>query len=160
MGHHHRVYTGFNCVLEGRQLDSIEARPIASHFSNTEMRIGRRIAVPGKMLGGDEHPALMGAADIGRHKIADLRRISSEGTRVDDGIGGIGIHVGIGKEILMHADGSRFERGDAAKDFCILHFACGSEGHRMRKDGRAIQAHGNATLKISGDNQGQLRRSL
>src|ERR1019366_8664459 len=69
-------------------------------------------------------------------------------------------HVGIGKEIPMHSDGPRLERGDASKGFGIFRFAGSSKSHRMGKDGGAIQTHGHAALEICRDNEGQLRRSL
>ena len=87
-------------------------------------------------------------------------RVFSERARVDDGIRWIGIHVGIGKEIPMHSNGSRLERGDASKGFGILWFAGRSKGHGMGKNGRAIQTHGHAALEIGRDNEGQLGRFL
>ncbi len=64
----------------------------------------------GKMFGGGHHPAFMRALDVGRDQIADLFGIFSEGACVDDGIGGIGIHIGIGKKIPVNADGARLLR--------------------------------------------------
>src|SRR6202023_2334957 len=104
---HHGIHSGLDGVLEGWQLDRIEPRPVASNLSEAEMRIGSSVAVSRKVFGRDQHAAFVGALDVGRHEIADLLRVFSEGARVDDGIRRIGIHVSIGKEIPMHSNGTR-----------------------------------------------------
>src|SRR3981081_211123 len=115
MRYHHRVHSRLNRLLEGWQLDRIQTRSVAGDLSEAEMRIGSSVAVSGKVFGCDQHPALVSASDVCRHKIADLLRVFSEGTRVDDGIRGVRIHVSIGKEIPMHSDGTRFKGSDPSK---------------------------------------------
>src|ERR1035438_7690052 len=114
----------------------------------------------GKVFGGGQHPALVGAADISRYKISDRGGIAAEGARVDDRIRRIGIYVGVGEEIPLHSDGARFEGGNATKEFGVFDFAGGSEGHGVGKDGGAIQAHGDAAFKVGSDDQRQLRGAL
>ena len=92
---------GENAIYHG-----IEPRPIGTDLSNAEMRIRGGVAVPRKMLGRGEHAALVSAFDVRRHKITDLLGVFAERAYVDDGIRGVGIYVGIGKEIPVHSDGA------------------------------------------------------
>ena len=138
MRHHHGIHTGLNRAPERWQFNRIEPRPVACDFSEFKMRIGRGVAVSGKVFGRGQHRALVSAANVCRHEIADLLRVLSERTRVDDGIRWIGIHVGDGKEIQVHSDGPRFQSRDASKGLGIYRFAGSSKCHRMRKYGGAI----------------------
>ena len=120
------------------------------------MRIGCGIAVSRKVFGCHQHSPFVSALNVRRHEIAHLLRIFSEGTRVDDGIRRIGVHVSIGKEIPVHSDGPRFQRGDASKGFGIFGFAGSSKGHRVGKNGSPIQTHGHAALEVRFHQQRQL----
>ena len=109
------------------------------------------------MFHGREHPALVRSLDVGRHQIADLLGIFSERSRVDDGIGGIRVHVGIRKEIPVHADGSRFLRRNASEVLRVFELAVGAEGHGVRKVRAPHQPRRNPALKIRRKQQRQLR---
>jgi hypothetical protein len=99
----------------------------------------------------------MRALYVGRDQIADLLGIFSEGARVDDGIGGVRVHVGVGEKIPVNADGTRLFGGDAAEGFGVFCFAVAAESHGVRKYGGAHQAHGDAAFKIGREQQRQLR---
>ena len=154
--HHHGIHSRLNRAPEWRQLNRIQARPVARDFSQAKMRIGSGVAVSGKVFGRGQHEALVGAPNVRRHEIAHLLRVFSERARVNDGIRRVGIHVGHGKEIPMHSDGPRLQPGDASKGFGIFRFAGSSKSHRMGKNSSAIQPHRHAALKICRDNKGQL----
>ena len=81
-------------------------RAINIHTGNSKMRVGSRVAVARKVLNRGQHPAFMRAFDIGGNQIAHLLWIFSKRARVDDGIRGIRIYVGIRKEIPVHPDGA------------------------------------------------------
>ncbi len=139
---------------KGLQLDRLQPSAVAGDLSEAEVRIGGGVAVSGKMFGRDQHAVFVSTPNIRCHEIADLLRVLSERTSVDDGIRRIGIHVSVGKEIPMHSDGPRFEGADASKGFGIFRFAGRCKGHGMGKNGGAIQSHRHAALEIGRDNQG------
>ena len=156
MGDHDGIHATLNSFLERGQFDGLQMRDIAVHAGDAEVGIGIGIAVSRKVLGSSEHASCMCAADVSSKQIAHLLGIFSKGTRVDDGICGIGVDVRYRKEIPVHADGTRFLRCDPTKIFGIFRFAGGSKGHGVREDSGSIQTHGNTPLKISGEYQWQL----
>src|ERR1035438_9696122 len=86
---------------------------------------------------GGQHSRLARALNVGRDQIADLFRILSERTRVNDWIGGIRVYVGVGKEDPVNAYGAGFLGGDAAEGLGVFELAVSSEGHGVRKVGGA-----------------------
>jgi hypothetical protein len=60
----------------------------------------------------------------------------------------------------MNADGAGFPGGDASEGFGVLQLAGSAEGHRVREVRRTHQARGDSALKISGEEQGELRLFL
>ena len=124
------------------------------------MRVGRSVAVSRKVLHRGQHSGFVRSLNVGRDQIADLFGIFSEGTRVDDGIGGIRVHVRVREKIPVHADGSGFLTSDEAESLGVFDIAIGAKGHRVRKVGGPQQAHGEAALKISREQQRQLRFPL
>ena len=124
------------------------------------MRIDSRVAVAGEMLCRGEHGAGVRAFDVGGYIIGDLRGIFAKRAYVDDGIGGVGIHVGVWEEIPLHTDGARLQSSDASHFFRVFWITGSAKGHRVRKYGSAIQAHGNTALEIGGDDERELRLFL
>ena len=149
--HHDGIDSGGDGSAERRQFHGIQARPVAGDLGQAEMRIGCGVAVAGEMFGRGHHSVGARSLDVGGYEIADLLRIFSEGARVDDGVRGIRVDVGIGKEIPVHADGARLLGGDAAEGLRIFCLSGGAEGHGVREHGRAMKAHGDAALKIGGE---------
>src|SRR5271165_4838590 len=108
------------------------------------------------MLGGGQHAALVSATYVGGDVVADLLRVLAKRARVDDGIGGVGVDVGIRKEIPVDADGAGFDGGDAAEGFGVFQMSGGPEGHRVRENRSAVEAHGDAAFEVGGHNQREL----
>ena len=158
--HHHRIHSGCNRLAKRRKFDGIQARPISAHARHSQVRVGGRVAVSGKMLHRRQHAALMRALDICGDHVADLLRILSKRTRVDDGIRRIRVHVRIRKEIPMHPDRARFQRRDAPKIFRVLQLAVGAEGHRVREIRAPDQPDRHPALEIRRNQQRQLRFAL
>src|SRR5215471_3092578 len=102
----------------------------------------------GEVLDRGQHSLLVGAANVCRSQVAYLPRILPERPGVDDGVGGVGINVGVGEEIPVNPNGARFKRSDAAKIFGILWFSRRSECHGMWENRGAIQAHRQAALEV------------
>src|SRR5436305_14332307 len=102
------------------------------------MRIGTRVAVSWKMLGGGKHAFLPRAFDVSAHQAGDLGGIFAKSARIDDGGGGLGIHVGNRKEVPLHSNGTPLLRHSLAGLCSTLRFTGSAEGHGMRKAGHAI----------------------
>ena len=71
------------------------------------------------------------------------------------GFAGVGVDIGIGKEIPVHADGARLLGRDAAEGFGVLRLSGSAEGHGVREHGCAMETHGDSALKVGGEEQRQ-----
>ncbi len=121
------------------------------------MRINVGIAVAGKVFGGRQHSVLVRALDVGRGHLADEGRVLTEGSRVDYGIGGIGVDIGVGEPVPLHSDGARFHGGDAPGLAGIVEIVGSAEGHGMRESGDFVQTHAQASLEIGSEDERKLR---
>ena len=97
----------------------------------------------------------MRSLDVGGDEISHLLRVLAERPGVDDGVGGIGIHVRIRKEIPVNADGARFFCVDAAEVLGVRRAAHCAKGHRMGKNRGADKTHRYSALKVGGEEQRQ-----
>ena len=104
--HHHGIDPRRDGLTERRQFNGVKVGAVNVDAGDAEMRIGGRVAVTGEVLHCGQHSAFMRARDIGCDQIADLLGVFSERARVDDGIGRIRVHVGVGEEIPVNADGA------------------------------------------------------
>ena len=87
--------------------------------------------------------------------------IRAEGSRTDDGIRRVGIHIGDGKQIPVHADCTAFLRCDATEFLSVRGLPRRTERHRMGKHGCAEKARRQYTLfEVSGNQKRQLRFRL
>ncbi len=129
---------------------------VTVHTGNAEMRVGSGVAVTREVLHRSQHSRLVRSLNVGRDQIAHLFGIFSEGSRVNDGVGGIRVHVGVREKIPVHTDGSGFLGGDAAEGLRVLDVAIGSEGHGVRKVRGPQQPRGDTALKVSREQQRQL----
>ena len=57
MRHHHRIDSRGDRLAKRRKLDRIQVSAVAVHAGHAEMRIGRGIAVTGKMFYRGQHSA-------------------------------------------------------------------------------------------------------
>ncbi len=158
---HDRIDSSLDGFAERRQIDRLQLRRVVVDSSYGQMGVRRRVAVAGEMFGGRHHSARPCAADISRHQVSYLLRIFPKGTRTDNWVRGIGIHVGHRKEIPMHAQRTALLCGDAAELLGIGQFASGPEGHGMRKDGGSKKTRRkNTPLEVAGNQQRQARFCL
>ncbi len=153
--HHDRIDARRDGLAEGRQFHGVQSRPVSSDLGDAEVGIGRGIAMAGEMLGRRHHSAGARSPNIRGDEISDLLGILSERTGVDNGVGWIGVYVGVGKEIPVHPDGARLLGGNAAEGLGVLLFPSRAEGHGVRKRGCTAKTHGHTTLKIGGEEQRQ-----
>ena len=86
---------------------------------DAKVRVRAGIAVTREVLGGGQHSVRSRPADVGGHQCSDLLRVGAERSRADDRIRRIGIHVGDGKQVPVHADRTAFLRRNAAEFFRI-----------------------------------------
>src|SRR6267378_5796190 len=72
---HYCADTGIDCGTKRNELNRIE--PCASHIDLRQpaMRVSSRVAMPGKVLGGGHHAAVLRAFDKGGDETADLNGI-------------------------------------------------------------------------------------
>ena len=127
------------------------------------MRIGCRVAMPGKVLRGRQNARprhRVRARNECGNECRHIVRVLSVGADIDDRIVGIVVDVGIGKKEPLHTQRARFPRRDFAFDMRLFRIARGCECHCVRKDRRRIHSHGSAALEIGGDKQRNLRQPL
>ncbi len=115
---------------------------------------------PGKMFGGGDGAVFLHAANELRDVFGDGLRIFAERTHVDDGIVGIVIHVGIGREDPVHAGGARFEGNGLADNVGELGIASGGDGHGGREGSAFVEAHAGARFKVGAKKQRNFRAAL
>src|SRR5689334_291183 len=108
------------------------------------------------MFDRGEHSVFAGASNVCSYQITDLHRIFAKRTGVNDGVCRVGIDVCIGEKIPMHADSTRLGGSDSTEVFREIIFASCTERHSVRKHYRAVEPHGDATLKIGSDQQREL----
>ena len=123
MRNHDRIHTSFNGLTKGRQFDGLQARHSPVTCATLRCESVAVSPCPGKCLTVVSIPVGARAANVSRNEVAHLLRIFSERAGIDDGICGIGIHIGIGKEIPMHSDGAGFLGADAAEGFGVIEFS-------------------------------------
>src|SRR5689334_15678335 len=99
-----------------------------------------------------QHSLRARAADVGRHEIADLLRIRAERTSPDDGVGRVGIYIGDGKQVPVHAKSPALLRRDATELLGVSQVPGSAKSHRVRKYSRSEKMRRQDTpLKISRD---------
>ena len=158
MCRHHRIHSRRNCFLERRQIDGAQVLQIVVHHGDGKVRVGCGIAVPWEMLCGSQHSIGSRAADVSGHEIAHLVGVAPERARPDDGVRGIGIHVGDGKQIPVHPQGPALLRCNASELLCIFQVPGRSKSHRMREHRRSKEVRRkNPALEVPSDQQRQVR---
>src|SRR3954471_14315109 len=108
------------------------------------------------MLSGSKNAGGGRGANEGGGELADLMRIFTPGTRIDDGVLGVGVYVGDGKKIPLHSDSPRFLCGDAREGLSISRIPGRGESHGVREDSGAVEAIREAAFKVGGEEQGQV----
>ena len=150
---HHGVCPGVNGRAEGWKIDLLNLFAGSIYRRHSQVRVGCRVAVSGKVLGRGQKPRAARAADIGAHQRANLRGIFSKRTSVDDRIDWVGIDVSNRHQVPLHADGARFLRHHAPKPLRQFRLAGGAERHAVRKHRGSIQAHGEAAFIVGSHKQ-------
>ena len=94
-----------------------------------EVRVLRRVAVPGEVLRAHRDALGLVCGDPGRGVGADELGVGAEAAHADDRIVGVGVDVGIRREVEVDADRAQFER-DGAGDLGgqSRHRRCGRAG--------------------------------
>src|SRR6195256_6125334 len=90
---------------ERGELDAVQMRAVARYSRQIEMRIGACVAVTGKMFRGRQPAVFFDTAYECRDELGHARRVFAEGARVDNGIAGVAVDVGIGREDPRNARG-------------------------------------------------------
>ena len=111
---HHPVDTRFHCAPERQKLDRVQ--PLAGPLDGGElqMAVGGGVSVAGKVFGRGEESSRARPFHEARGQVRDQGRVFAEGTDVDDGVVGIVVDVGDGRERPVHAQRPALPRGHFA----------------------------------------------
>ena len=136
-----------------REFHAVQVSAVARNGGEIEMRIRAGIAVAGEMFRGGEAAILLDAAHERGDEFGNARRVFAERARIDDGIVGIAVDVGVRRENPRNSDRSAFQRRNLSHRVGVFGAACGGDGHGVRKRRALFDAHGGAALEIRGDEQ-------
>ena len=161
MRRHNSVHSGFDRLAERRQVDGAQHRQILVDSWDGKVRVGPCIAVTREVLGRGQHTVRSRAAYVGRDQRPYLLRVGSKCAGADDGISRVGIYVGNGEKVPVHADRSAFLGRNATELLGVGHLASRPKGHGVRKHRSAKKTRRkDALLKVSGDQKWHLRLLL
>ena len=124
------------------------------------MRIGSRIAMPGKMFCGGNHAGMLRACDEGCDKSADVDRIFAIRANVDDRIRGVVVYVRHRRVNLLNAHGSRFAAGELAGAARVIRISGRGNCHVPGEIHCVVKAHARSCFQIRGDQEGVFRQLL
>ena len=126
---HSRLVPG-NRGAKGNKFEALQAILVRSNNRKIDVRIARSITVARKMFRGCQRAVFFHAAheffDEFRHSL----RVFSKRPRIDDGIAGIIVYVGIGRVDPVNADGASLESCDFAHEVGVAGIAGGRYRHR------------------------------
>ena len=88
---------------KGTNSTALEPRAGDVQAGQRLVRVGRRVAVTGKVFDGGGDALLLQPLDKGDHVGRDVRGVVAKGALADHRVLGIVIHVGDGREVDVHA---------------------------------------------------------
>src|ERR1700730_1052726 len=103
MAGHNTVSAGSDRGAEGNQFQFLQTLPVSVNHRKIDVRIRGGVAVPWKMLCSCKATVFLHAAHKLGHVLSDFLWVFAEGTRVDNGIVGIVVDVGVGRVNPMDA---------------------------------------------------------
>jgi hypothetical protein len=104
VGNHKTAYALSGQFAERKQLNAVQSRSVVQDEGQVQMRVHIGIAVAGKVFGASHHAVVLHA--FGVHIAFDgyIVAVFAERTGVDDGVGGVVVHIGNGGKIDVNAD--------------------------------------------------------
>ncbi|MBA7622639.1 hypothetical protein ES703_30017 [subsurface metagenome] len=157
---HDRLHTRLDDLLKGIELDFFQAFPVSFYGRKNAVRILVRISMARKMLGCGNEPILLAASDEGDGQAADLGRIFSEGSCVDDRVVRIDIHIDHRSICHMDPQCSAFPGSDLAHEIGLVLRPCGSNPHKRGKQRGSCDLVPDTSFKIRGDQKRDFRQFL
>ena len=100
--------------------------PAGGHHGHAVVGVHRGVAVAGEVLGAGGHAGDCMPADEGPGVAGDQVGVGAEGPQADDGVVGVGVHVGRGREVDGDAGGgqvARQVRGERLGQRHVVHHA-------------------------------------
>src|SRR5439155_16122497 len=94
---------------EGNEFKLIKSSAVRANYREINVRVCSRVAVARKMFGRRQSVIFLHAANELVHKLRDALRIFAEGSRVDDRISRIVVHIRVRRIDPVNSDGARFE---------------------------------------------------
>ena len=112
------------------------------------MRVGRRVAVAWEVFGGGDDALALRALDEGGDEARHLRGVFAETADVDDGVRGVVVHVGDGREELLDAERAGLARRQLALSARVVGVSGRADGHVPRKVCRVVEAHAASGFEV------------
>ena len=115
-----------------------------------EVRVGRGVAVAGKVLGRRDHAAVPDAADVRAGHVRHELHILAERADVDDRIPGVVVDVDDGIEVDGDAERTALFGRQPSGAIGQLGVSRGADRHRARQPRRAGHHVADAALEVGG----------
>ena len=145
---HHRIRSRLDARRKRRQLHRIQPLGRCIHPRHLQVRIRVRIAMPGKVFQRRQHPTLMRPAYVRGHHRRHRRRVLPKGSRVDNRVLRIDLHIRDRIKVPSNPQRPRLLRDNLRPLLDIRRIARRSERHRVRKIFHRAQPHPRPALKV------------
>ena len=140
---------------EGKQLTGFQRRQILVHAGQADVRIHRRIAMPGKVLSAAANVFVLIAKHSFAGKICYARGIIAKASHADDGIARVAVYIQHRGKVQINAKAAQLARGDLRCDARVYGIArCGDSHIARRDDGVRAQTRYHAALLIDSNEGG------
>ena len=151
-GHDH-VRSGIDGRLERHQFSRIQLFLRGIDGRQPGVGIRGHIAMAREVLGARCDVLLLHACDVCGGKLSGDLRITAEGTQSDDRVVRIIIHIGVRREVGIHADRAQLAADDLSGHDGIVRIPARSKRHIARQRRSAGQPVHDAALLVSADHQ-------
>ena len=148
VAHHHATQTCADILAERKQLHAVQALAVMPQDGERLVRIRVGVAMSGEMLGDGKDTLALQSSRVGHHLGGHLAGVFAKGADVDDRIQRIGIGVGHGSKIDVHAQLAQLAPYLASVGFdegIVFDAAQGGIAGKGRSVG---EAHGQSPLAV------------
>ena len=117
---HHGIHTRLDGPPERNELETVQPEAVRFDYRQLDVRIRAGIPVSRKVLAGRHQPTRVHAPDHRGPERRDSLRVLSEGSRVDDGVGGVAVDVQYGRKIEVETKISQKFADLVARIACVI----------------------------------------
>ena len=154
MSRHDRHDAGADRLPKGNPLDPLQAWALNGNERQGQVRIHLGVTVTRKVLGGRQHPGLLGSGHECRTHTAHHLRVLSVGADVDDRIGGIVVDIHHWGKNPVDSQGTGFLGGDAPLPVSPPLRSGGPHGHVPGQGNGMANTEGGPALEVGSDQEG------